>query len=67
MQSPYIPETPGKSPVIPEETPGTARPEVPDDPTVPEVPQDPPRHPDDPEGPGAPPLETPEALDVRIP
>ena len=67
MQSPYIPETPGRSPVIPEETPDTAQPEIPEETPSREIPQDPPQHPDNPEDGSTPPVETPEALDIRIP
>lgn len=67
MQSPYVPETPGRSPVIPEETPRDPRPEVPGADPAPEKLQDRPAHPDDPESDGMPSPETPEALDIRIP
>jgi hypothetical protein len=40
MQSPYVPETPGKSPVIPEETPVTPTPEIPEEPSPPQTPPD---------------------------
>jgi hypothetical protein len=67
MQSPYVPETPGRSPVIPEESPSSPVPETPGDRPTGDRPQDRPPHPDDPEGDGTTPPETPEALAIRIP
>ena len=67
MQSPYIPETPGRSPVLPEEQPKHPRPETPGSDPSKARPQERPPHPDDPESDGTPPLDTPEALAIRIP
>jgi hypothetical protein len=67
MQSPYVPETPGTSPVIPEEKPNAPKPEMPGTNPAKELPQERPAHPDDPEGNGVPRPPAPEALDVRIP
>lgn len=67
MQSPYVPETPGQSPVVPEESPVTPRPEMPGQNPGTDRPQERPAHPDDPESDAPPPAETPEALSVRIP
>jgi hypothetical protein len=67
MQSPYVPETPGTSPVIPEEKPANPRPETPGgDPTA-EPPQERPAHPDSPEDGNEPTPPAPEALAIRIP
>lgn len=67
MQSPYVPETPGRTPVIPEERPGRPTPDVPgSNPSI-DRPQDRPPHPDDPESDGGPRPATPEALAIRIP
>ncbi|SEV88870.1 hypothetical protein SAMN04515660_0674 [Luteibacter sp. 329MFSha] len=67
MQSPLVPETPGRSPVIPDETPTRPRPEMPgENPSI-DRPQDRPAHPDTPEDDGTPPAEAPEALAIRIP
>lgn len=67
MQSPYVPETPGRSPVIPEESPSSPVPETPGDSPIGDRPQDRPPHPDNPESGGTTPPETPEALAIRIP
>jgi hypothetical protein len=67
MQSPSIPEAPGTSPVIPEETPSAPEPEVPGTDPARERPQERPAHPDDPDDGGVPQPPAPEALDVRIP
>ena len=67
MQSPLVPETPGQSPVIPEEKPVNPRPETPGNDPSKDRPQDRPSHPDDPESDGTPPPEVPEALAIRIP
>jgi hypothetical protein len=67
MQSPYVPETPGSSPVIPEEKPNTPQPETPGTDPSRERPQERPAHPDDPEDDGVPKPPAPEALEVRIP
>lgn len=67
MQSPYVPETPGRSPVIPEEKPSRPRPESPGDDPSRSRPQERPPHPDDPESDGTPPPDSYEALAIRIP
>ncbi|SFW18974.1 hypothetical protein [Luteibacter sp. UNCMF366Tsu5.1] len=67
MQSPNVPESPGHSPVIPEEQPARPTPEMPDTEPSKEQPQAPPQHPDQPDGEGEPPRETPEALAIRVP
>lgn len=67
MQSPYVPETPGTSPVIPEEKPNTPQPETPGTDPARDRPQERPAHPDDPEDDSVPKPPAPEALAVRIP
>lgn len=67
MQSPYVPETPGRSPVIPEESPVEPRPETPGGNPGTDRPQERPAHPDQPEDDGGPSPVAPEALAVRIP
>lgn len=67
MQSPYVPETPGRSPVLPEEVPATPAPEVPAEVPPAEAPTPSPVHPDTPDDGSEPPREVPEALDIRIP
>lgn len=67
MQSPYVPETPGTSPVIPEGKPNAPRPEMPGTDPARDRPQESPPHPDDPEGDGVPKPPAPEALAIRIP
>jgi hypothetical protein len=67
MQSPAVPETPGTSPVIPEEKPNAPTPETPGTDPTRDRPQERPPHPDDPEDDGVPKPPAPEALDIRIP
>jgi hypothetical protein len=67
MQSPHVPETPGQSPVLPEEKPAKPRPEMPGTDPLKDRPQERPSHPDDPEDDSTPPGEIPEALAIRIP
>jgi hypothetical protein len=67
MQSPYVPETPGTSPVIPEEKPNVPKPEMPGTDPMRDRPQERPPHPDDPEDDGVSKPPAPEALAVRIP
>ena len=67
MQSPYVPETPGTSPVIPEEKPNRPYPETPGTDPSKDRPQERPSHPDTPEDDTAPLPPTSEALAVRIP
>ena len=66
MQSPYVPETPGRSPVIPEESPTDPRPETPGG-SPGTDPQERPAHPDQPEDDSGPSPVAPEALAIRIP
>jgi len=67
MQTHYEPETPGRAPVIPEESPSRARPEMPAVDPSKSTPQERPAHPDTPEDDGTPPTDAPEALAIRIP
>lgn len=67
MQTHHEPETPGRAPVIPEETPSRPRPEMPPVDPSKDTPQERPAHPDSPEDDGTPSPETPEALAIRIP
>jgi hypothetical protein len=62
-----VPETPGSSPVIPEEQPNAPTPETPGTDPTRDRPQERPAHPDTPEDDGVPKPPAPEALDVRIP